>query len=261
MRRSLILMLAALVAMTLWAVPASAASPAKITVVHGIPGDALGLDKALPVDVCLADGSQLLGSVSFKGSNAAAPLQVPAGTYDIEVRLDTDPAASCEGAAVLAAPLTVESGKAYTAVAALTAGLVPGAADQLGLGIDLFAFQNNANRIGALKARATLGHFADAPAVDIYTGLLKGKDNRFMRELFTGVPNGVAASRDFFFGMRWFGLAVSPSAGPEDIVIGPVRQGLDRRANTFILAVGSLDKGSGSPFGLGSFDFVTYTQR
>jgi len=25
--------------------------------------------------------------------------------------------------------------------------------------------------------------------------------------------------------------------------------------------VGSLDKGSRSPFGLGSFDFITYTQR
>jgi len=260
MRRSLVLMLTALMAVALLAVPASAASTAKITVVHGIPGDALGFDKALPVDVCLAGGTLLLAGVPFKGNNAAAPLEVPAGTYDIEVRLDSNPAAGCEGTLVLAAPLTVEAGKAYTAIAALTAGLAPGAADQLDLGIDLFAFENNTDRIGRLKARATLGHFADAPAVDIYQGLLKGMDNRFMRELFTGVPNGVAASHDFFFGMRWFGLAVSPSAGPADIVIGPVHLGLERRANNFILAVGSLSEGTGSPFGLGSFDFITYSQ-
>ena len=258
MRRSLILMLTALVAVALFAVPASAASSAKITVVHGIPGDALGLDKALPVDVCLAGGTLLLAGVPFKGNNAAAPLEVPAGTYDIEVRLDD--AADCAGATVLAAPLTVEAGKAYTAIAALTPGLVPGVADQLDLGIDLFAFENNTDRIGRLKARATLGHFADAPAVDIYQGLLKGKENRFMRELFTGVPNGVAASNDFFFGMRWFGLAISPSAGPADIAIGPVRLPLERRANNFILAVGSLSEGTGSPFGLGSFDFITFAQ-
>jgi len=259
MRRSLVLMLVALMAVALFAVPASAASTAKITVVHGIPGDALGFDKALPVDVCLAGGTLLLAGVPFKGNNAAAPLEVPAGTYDIEVRLDA--AADCEGTLVLAAPLTVEAGKAYTAIAALTAGMVPGAADQLDLGIDLFAFENNTGPIGRLKARATLGHFADAPAVDIYQGLLKGAHNRFMRELFTGVPNGVAASQDFFFGMRWIGLAVSPSEGPADIAIGPVHLGLDRRANNFILAVGSLTEGTGSPFGLGSFDFITFTQR
>ena len=258
MRRSLVLMLTALMAVGLLAVPASAASTAKITVVHGIPGDALGLDKALPVDVCLAGGTLLLAAVPFKGNNAAAPLEVPAGTYNIEVRLDD--AADCAGATVLAAPLTVEAGKAYTAIAALTPGLVPGVADVLDLGIDLFAFENNTDRIGRLKARATLGHFADAPAVDIYQGLLKGKDNRFIRELFAAVPNGVAASNDFFFGMRWFGLAVSPSAGPADIAIGPVHLGLERRANNFILAVGSLSEGSGSPFGLGSFDFIRFTQ-
>jgi hypothetical protein len=254
-------MLAALVAVGLLAVPASATSTAKITVVHGIPGDALGLGKALPVDVCLAGGTLLLGGVPFKGNNAAAPLEVPGGTYNIEVRLDTNPAAGCEGPAVLAAALTVEAGKAYTAIAALTAGLVPGAADQLDLGIDLFAFENNTDRIGRLKARATLGHFADAPAVDIYQGVRKGLDNRRMSELLTGVPNGVAASQDVSFGKRWLGLAVSPSEAADEIVIGPVRLGLEHRANTFILAVGSLDKGTGSPFGLGSFDFITFVQR
>jgi hypothetical protein len=254
-------MLAALVAVALWAVPASATSPAEITVVHGIPGDALGLAKALPVDVCLAGGTLLLAGVPFKGNNAAAPLEVPAGTYDIEVRLDTNPAAGCEGPAVLAAPLTVESGKAYTAIAALTAGLVPGAADQLRLGIDLFAFENNTQPIGIFMARATLGHFADAPAVDIYQGVRKGLDNRRMSELLTGVPNGAAASQDFYFGKRWVGLAVSPSEGADEIAIGPVRLWFGPRANTFVLAVGSLDKGMGSPFGLGSFDFITFTQR
>jgi len=261
MRRSLVLMLTALMAVALLAVPASAASTAKITVVHGIPGDALGLAKALPVDVCLAGGTLLLAGVPFKGNNAAAPLEVPAGTYDIEVRLDTNSTTGCEGPAVLAAPLTVESGKAYTAIAALTAGLVPGAADQLGLGINLFAFENNTQSIATFKARATLGHFADAPAVDIYQGVRKGPGNRLMSELLTGVPNGAAASQDLGFGKRWFGLAVSPSEGADEIAIGPVRLGLEVRANTFILAVGSLSEGTGSPFGLGSFDFITFTQR
>lgn len=261
MRRSLVLMLTALVAVALFAVPASAASTAKITVVHGIPGDALGLAKALPVDVCLAGGTLLLAGVPFKGNNAAAPLEVPAGTYDIEVRLDSNPAAGCEGPAVLAHPVTVEAGKAYTAIAALTAGLVPGDADILDLGIDLFAFENNTQPIAIFKARATLGHFADAPAVDIYQGVRKGPGNRLMSELLAGVPNGAAASADFSFGKRWFGLAVSPSEDAGEIAIGPVRLGLEHRANNFVLAVGSLSEGTGSPFGLGSFDFITFTQR
>ena len=60
------------------------------------------------------------------------------------------------------------------------------------------------------------------------------------------------------FGKRWLGLAVSPSEAADEIVIGPVRLGLELRANTFILAVGSLSEGAGSPFGLGSFDFIIF---
>jgi len=261
MRRTLVLGLAALLVTALWAVPAGASSPAKITVVHGIPGDALGLAKALPVDVCLADGTRLLSSVPFKGNNARSPLQVPAGTYAVEVRPDVDRAVSCEGPAVLAASLKVEPGRSYTAVAALTEGLQPGAADQLGLGIDLFVVENKTRRVGTLQSRTTIGHFADAPPVDVYEGRAKGPGNRLMSVLLRGVPNGAAAVQDFFFGNRWFGLAIAPSAGPRDIAVGPVRLWLERGADTIVLAVGSLDKGSRSPFGLGSFDFITYTQR
>jgi hypothetical protein len=263
MRRLTVLTVLAAVALTVFAVPASAreSKPAEITVVHGIPGDALGLDKALPVDVCLADGTQLLGSVPFKGNNASAPLEVPGGTYPIEIRLDSDPAAQCEGAAVLAADLAVESGKSYTAIAYLTEGLAPGAADLLGLGIDLTAFENDDSRIRWFRSRATIGHFADAPEVDVYQGRFKGWNNRWMTELLSDVPNGASASADFFSGRRWFGLAISPSDGPEDIAVGPVKLRLPWRSNTFVLAVGSLTEGSGSPFGLGSFDFVVFSQR
>jgi len=264
MRRFTILALAAALASALFAIPVFAANggaDAEITVVHGIPGDALGLDKELPVDVCLSDGSDLLGSVPFMGTNAGDPLAVPAGTYSVEILLDETPATHCEGTAVLAADLTVESGGRYTAIAHLTEGLAPGAADLLDLGIDLTVIENDFSRIGEWRDRVTLGHFADAPMVDVYQGPAKGMDNKFMRELLADVPNGAAASADFEFGRRLFGLAISPSEGPGEIAVGPARLWLAPKAATFVFAVGSLTEGEGSPFGLGSFDLITYTQR
>ena len=77
MRRSLVLMLTALMAVALLAVPASAASTAKITVVHGIPGDALGLAKALPVDRVRHRALARQGVTPRAPQGCAAPRRCP----------------------------------------------------------------------------------------------------------------------------------------------------------------------------------------
>ena len=63
-----------------------------VTVIHGIDGRDLGQAQALPVDISI-NGSCTLQGVSYKG--ISSPLNVPAGVYNVEVRVSNG---SCTGA-------------------------------------------------------------------------------------------------------------------------------------------------------------------
>jgi hypothetical protein len=80
-------------------VPALAATPNNVTVVHGIPGGDLGLDPALPVDVCLIDPATsgettVLAGVPF---GASAGVALTPGFYSLNIRL-ADATSPCTGA-------------------------------------------------------------------------------------------------------------------------------------------------------------------
>jgi len=89
------------------ALPASAADPAEVYVVHGIPG--------LPVDVYV-NGALTLDD--FQPETVAGPLDLPAGSYEIAI---TAADAADASAPVLTATADVAAGNSYSLVAHLDA--------------------------------------------------------------------------------------------------------------------------------------------
>ncbi|NJN95214.1 MAG: DUF4397 domain-containing protein [Anaerolineales bacterium] len=86
--------------------PPSLRPKVHVTVVHGIPGQALGADPALPVDVSV-DGECVLPGFTF--SKIAGPLSLPVDTYRIAISL-ANTAAPCSNAPVIG-PLNVPVAK------------------------------------------------------------------------------------------------------------------------------------------------------
>lgn len=88
---------------------APASGKARLRVIHGSP-DAPAVDVAV-------NGSVAVPSLAFKA--ASGYLEVPAGTYGVEVRV------AGTSTAVLAADLTLEAGAVYTVLAKGSAGTLP----------------------------------------------------------------------------------------------------------------------------------------
>jgi hypothetical protein len=80
------------------AAPAGAAETSTVTVVHGIPGQDLGLDPDLPVDV-LVNG-ELCALTDFRFGDVSDRLELPEGTYDLEVKSSDG---DCGGATAISA--------------------------------------------------------------------------------------------------------------------------------------------------------------
>ena len=162
------------------AIPAAAATAdATVTVVHGIP--------ATPVDV-YANGSKILSDFMFK--SVAGPLQLPPGSYTLDVRKAGSAATSTP---VLAATEQLTAGENATVVAALTASGSPA----------LLAFANDTSAVGAGDGRLVVRHVAAAPAVDVYagatkavTGLTSGKQAALTVPAGTVVGQGDAGRTD-----------------------------------------------------------------
>jgi hypothetical protein len=129
------------------------ASAANAYVVHGIPGDDLGLDPHLPVDIAV-DGACAFQDVRLGDVLGPAPLE--AGTHEVGISLASsgDP---CGGA--LAVIDTVAISVAETAV--LVANLDVNGAPRLS------KFTTKATPVDADKARVTAYHTAAAPSVDL----------------------------------------------------------------------------------------------
>ena len=163
-RNLLLFIVAGLVVMT--AGLASADSHmAMVSVGHGIPGEDLGLDPALPVDV-IVDGGCLLQDFEF--GQFVGPLELPPGTYTVEVALSDGDPLTCVGAIVIGpVDLTFEGGDNSTIFAHLTAGG----------GITASVFDNDVSNVLAGQTRLTVRHTAWAPAVDIVLnrGWMRGR--------------------------------------------------------------------------------------
>ncbi|BCJ73737.1 hypothetical protein CS0771_32810 [Catellatospora sp. IY07-71] len=142
----------ALTALTLLAaspgLPAAAADAATsaVYVVHGIP--------ATPVDVYVNGKATLR---DFQPGTVAGPLDLPAGSYDIDLTKPGDPVTS---AIVSVQDAAVPGGANLSVVAHLDDAGAP----------KITAFVNDVSAVPAGKARLIVRHTAAAPAVDIRAG-------------------------------------------------------------------------------------------
>ena len=134
---------------------------ATLTVIHGIPGDSIGLSRELPVDVYVNE-SYDAPAFTFEFAESVDNLDLPAGDYTFEVFVaGSDPNANDP---VLSLDATLVGERNYTAIAHLTYTGDSGAP-----GIALSAFQNETSFIsaGPPNARFAVRHTANAPTVDL----------------------------------------------------------------------------------------------
>jgi len=132
---------------------AMAQDEATIFIVHGIPGIDLGLDPELPVDITV-DGACLLQN--FKFGEITDALSLPAGTYNIQIKL-ADLSNPCGGTTVIEADVPFEANEKCTVIAHLT---------EEG-GITASKFTHDLSPIKRNKARILMHHTAYAPGVDV----------------------------------------------------------------------------------------------
>lgn len=210
---------ALLISLTL--VAAAPALASEIYVIHGIPGQDLGLDPALPVDVCLAGGTPVLPGVTFGA--IAGPLTLDPGRYDIEVRLAAG--TPCTGGLATLTTLLLSVAESSTVVAHLTEEGTPA----------LTKFVNDVRPAAQGSARVVARHGAGVGPVSVT--LSKGGKQAVIPfldnsdQFATEVMAGSWAVRIFPFGSR------KP-------VFGPAIVNLEANTVSYAYAVGSLAKGS-----------------
>ena len=200
--------------------------PASVTVVHGIPGQDLGLAARLPVDVSLNGGCQLTG---FEFGDIVGPLSLEPGNYTVEIAL-SGPGGPCSTTPVISGVVDLFSGEDVTVIAHLDAQGVP----------TVSKFVNDTSPYRFLSGRVELRHTAAAPAVDIS-----------LRKLFpffwpdglslAGVENGQGAGEDLTLGLYGFQVGVS---GTNVIALGPSYGFLFPGVTYRVYVVGSATTGS-----------------
>ncbi len=199
-----------------------AASAAQVYVVHGIPGQDVGAAPALNVDICLAGGHPVLSGVAF--GDIAGPLDLPAGRYDVEVRLAATPA--CSGALAVANTFYVALTENATIVAHLTEQGTPA----------LTKFVNDVRPLAQDRTRLVVRHGAAVAPVNVL--VVRGRKDS---ELITNLENSDQSS------------AVNEQAGGFRVYVypkGSLRPALSTSATLeagmayFAYAVGSVEKGS-----------------
>jgi hypothetical protein len=194
--------------LTLGAVPAAAADTATVSVLHAVPDT--------PVDV-YANGEELLPD--FQPGTLTDPLELPAGSYDLQVfAAGADPEAdepAIEGS------VDVPAGANATLVAHLGEDGTP----------TLTPFVNDTSEVEAGSARVTVRHAAAAPAVDVRAGgepVIEGLANPDEESLT--VPAGTVS-------------ADVVVAGTDTVAIGPADLELAEGSHTIVYAWGSEEAG------------------
>ena len=212
MKRTLVLIsAAALVAVpAALTAPASAAPEATVSVLHAVPD--------LTVDV-FANGEELIPD--FAPGTLTDPLQLPAGTYDIQVFADGDNPDNAEPA-IEANGVEVPAGANATVVAHLDADGNP----------VLTPFVNDVSATEAGQARLVVRHTAAAPPVDVRA------DGEV---LFPGLANPDEASGDVPAGAYSADVTL---AGENQAVLGPADLQLAEGTATIVYAWGSAEAGN-----------------
>jgi len=192
----------------LGATAASAAGTAEVYVVHGIPG--------LPVDIYV-NGALTLDN--FQPETVAGPLDLPEGSYKVDITAADAPDAS---APLLTANADLVGGTSVTLIAHLTEAGDP----------TITPYANDISTISAGQTRLVVRHDAAAPAVDVRAGgtvVLAGVTNP--KEGVLNIPAG-SVNADVVL------------AGTGTVVIGPATLDLAEGSATFVHAVGSAADGT-----------------
>ncbi len=180
------------------AASAASAQTTTVTLVHGVPGTGLGLDPELPVDVHLSGLGCAL--TDFRFGQDVGPLDLPAGTYDVEIRLRDVDAGDCGGGIAIAVPgLPLLEGENSTVVAHLDESGAPTASK----------FVNDLTRGEPGDIRLSVRHLAEAPAVDLVAYRIFSADRDYPE--FNGVVNGQEGTVDT--GAGFFVVTIAPAGG------------------------------------------------
>ncbi|WP_433222328.1 DUF4397 domain-containing protein [Dactylosporangium sp. CS-047395] len=204
LKRSAAAALAAAV-VVLAAPPVHAAATSKVSVVHGIPGQA--------VDVYV-NGKKTLDN--FQPSTVAGPLELAAGKYDIVIVKPGDPVTS----PIIKVDQAAVPGDAnISLVAHLTADGKP----------TLTPFVNDTSKLAAGKARLVVRHTAAAPAVDVRAG---------GQPVFKNLSNPNEAKADLAAGTVSADVVL---AGTTTVAIPAANLNLAEGTSTIVYAVGSAE--------------------
>jgi hypothetical protein len=191
--------------------PASASqAEATVSVLHAVPD--------LTVDV-YANGEELIPD--FEPGTLTDPLQLPAGTYDLQVFADGDNPDNADPA-IEAQGVEVPAGANATVVAHLDADGNP----------VLTPFVNDVSATAAGEARLVVRHTAAAPPVDVRA------DGEV---LFPDLANPDEASGDVPAGSYSADVTL---AGEDAAVLGPADVQLSEGTATIVYAWGSAEEGN-----------------
>jgi hypothetical protein len=195
-------------------------SAQEIYVVHGVPGDDLGLPTELAVDVQL--NGACTGLAPFEFGGVAGPIPVDAGTSEVAISLN-DGNDDCNGTLVATQRIDVAVFETAIVVAHL---------DQNGA-VRLSKFTADTSELLPGQTRTAFVHAAKAPGVNIRVGG-GGKSGARIRNLQNGEQTFAAILDEGTYNVR-----VVPSGFGAVTLTGVALAG-----NTVIIAVGSLDQGT-----------------
>lgn len=214
-------------ALTVAAMPAYAQTHAEVLLVHGIPGaDVAGAPSDLPVDVSV-NGACFLPN--FRYGQIVGPVSLNPGTYRIAVHFPAS--GRCTGQTVIGpASVPLAAGETSTILAHLTGTG----------GLTASRFVNNLTTTPAGRARVTVHHTANAPAVDVYLTTQFG-NALATRGLATSVVNGESATVPVAGQATQLAIA---AAGATAAAFGPVGLGLQPNKAYLLYVVGSLANNS-----------------
>lgn len=206
--RSLVVALTIAVVMASAAAAHAQAPPARIHLLHGIPG--------VGVDV-VARGETVFEDFEFGDTQDLSALAGQTLT-GLQVRV-----AGSEDVAIDAGDVALPASGNHTVIAHLDAGGTP----------RLAVFENDTTLTAAGNGRLTVRHTAAAPAVDVLAG---------EQPAFTNVANGEQGSADLPAGT--VSAAVVPTGATQPVVIGPADLQVAEGSSLVVYAVGSLEDDS-----------------
>ncbi len=199
--------------------------PASAYVIHGIPGEDLGLAADFPVDIALNGTCALTG---FTFGTVTDPIELTPGVYDIKIGL-ANAENPCSEPAVIEASVKLAAQSSTTLIAHLTAEKAPTAS----------VFSNAVDQKASGPSALLVHHTAAAPAVDILAeaAIPGGYEAMALTDVTNGQQGILATSPG-----PW-SVSILP-AGVKDPVFGPLDIELGRQKATALYAVGSLDSGT-----------------